>query len=328
MIKFHIDAEVPVPDQLIEHHHRIVLMGSCFTEHIGSALEQMKFPVLQNPNGILFDPISVVNALVSYIRNEPITAQQLFRLHELWHSWAHHSRYSGLQPDAVAAAINSSQQTAHQFLKTADWLIITLGTAYSYQLLEEDRPVANCHRAPAKWFRKHLLTIEEINTALDACLHQLRHFNPELKIILTVSPVRHVRDGLINNNRSKARLIESVHHLVEKFDKVYYFPSYELVIDVLRDHRFYDTDLVHPNYQATEYVLEQFSRHYFSAAATALAAELRSVSIARRHKPLHPGSEAHARFRREQYERISKLKQQYPYLDLEEELTWFSGEGS
>ena len=300
-------------------------MGSCFTEHIGSALEQMKFPVLQNPNGILFDPLSVVTGLLSYIRNEPISGHQLFRLHELWHSWAHHSRFSGLQPDAVAAAINSSQQNAHQFLKKADWLIITLGTAYSYQLVEGNRPVANCHRAPAKWFKKHLLTIEEINTALDGCLHQLRHFNSGLKIIFTVSPVRHIRDGLINNNRSKSRLIESVHHLVEKFDRLYYFPSYELVIDVLRDHRFYDIDLVHPNYQATEYVLEQFTRHYLSASAAALAGELRSVSIARRHKALHPGSEAHVRFRREQYERISALKQQYPYLDLEEELAWFSG---
>src|SRR4030095_8489576 len=157
--------------------------------------------------------------------------------------------------------------------KQADWLLITLGSSFSYHLNANSPgqgPVANCHRAPSQWFNKNLLSIEEINILLDNCLHQLFRFNSSLKVIFTVSPVRHIRDGVIENNRSKARLIEVVHHLVNKFDRIYYFPAYELVIDVLRDHRFYDLDLVHPNYQATQFVLDKFLENYASEGSMEL----------------------------------------------------------
>ena len=138
--------------------------------------------------------------------------------------------------------------------------------------------VANCHKVPAQVFEKHLCSIEETVTAIDATIHQLFHFNPALRIIFTISPVRHLRDGVVENNRSKARLIESVHHLVNKFDKLYYFPAYELVIDVLRDYRFYDIDLAHPNYAATQYVLEQFSANCFDPLTIQLMDEIKRLS--------------------------------------------------
>lgn len=308
----------------IRYGDRILLTGSCFTEHIGDALRNWKFGVLQNPHGIQFDAASVASSLISYIGPRRYAAGDLVFLNELWQSWQHHSVFSGVDRDAVLRAINTSQERAHEFLREADWLIITLGSAFSYRLADGGQPVANCHRAPGKFFDKHLMTIEEIETALDGCLYQLRYFNPELKVIFTVSPVRHVRDGVVENNRSKARLLESVHHLVGKFDRLYYFPAYELVIDVLRDYRFYDIDMVHPNYPATQFVLEKFTEYGIDAASRPLMEELRKLGTARRHRAMHPQTEAHQRFMREHYEKAAALAARYSFLDLSEELAYFS----
>lgn len=326
-----MDFQLPISlgslPQPIKYGDKLLLTGSCFTEHIGDALRDWKFNVLQNPNGILFDAASVASSLISYIEPRLYTAEDLVFLNELWQSWQHHSVFSGVDRDAVLRSINDSQQRAHAFLKEADWLMITLGSAFSYRLADGAKAVANCHRAPGKVFVKHLMTIEEIQTALDGCLYQLRYFNPKLKIIFTVSPVRHLRDGVVENNRSKARLLESVHHLVGKFDRLYYFPAYELVIDVLRDYRFYDIDMAHPNYPATQFVLEKFTEYGIETAARPLMEELRKLVTARRHRPLHPATEAHARFRREQYDKAAELVRRFPFLDLSQELNYFK-EGS
>jgi hypothetical protein len=322
-MEFQLPISLGSLPQPIRYGDKILLTGSCFTEHIGDALQDWKFNTLQNPNGILFDAVSVASSLISYIEPRIYTADDLIFLNELWQSWQHHSIFSGTHRDTVLDRINDSQRRAHAFLKEAHWLIITLGSAFSYRLVEDGKAVANCHRAPGKAFTKHLLTIEEIQTALDGCLYQLRYFNPKLKILFTVSPVRHIRDGVVENNRSKARLLESVHHLVEKFDRLYYFPAYELVIDVLRDYRFYDIDMVHPNYPATQFVLEKFTEYGIEPAARPLMEELRKLALARRHRPLHPATEAHARFRREQYEKAAELVRRFPFLDLTQELNYF-----
>jgi len=330
---FIINIDIPKPDRLIEHQHKILSIGSCFTEHIGNALSEYKFQVLQNPHGILFDPLAVCKSLISYIDNKVYTKNDLFYLNELWHSWDHHSRFSHTDPEKALALMNASQAEAHQFLKDADWLIITLGSAFSYKLTEEAKPsylsgnsVANCHRAPAQWFKKHLTPIEEIIARLDNTIHQLFRFNPKLQIIFTISPVRHIRDGVINNNRSKARLLESVHHLVNKFDKLYYFPSYELVIDVLRDYRFYDVDMVHPNYQATDFVLQKFQQTFMNDDTNSLIQDLKQLVIARKHRPAHPNTDAHRKFLKAHLDKVKALRVQRPYLDLSDELTYFSKE--
>lgn len=300
------------------------MTGSCFTEHIGNALSDWKFDVLQNPNGILFDPASVTSSLVSYIRPDEYGPADVFNANELWQSWQHHSTFSNMDQAACLAGINASQQQAHRFLKEADWLMITLGSAFSYRLVESGSAVANCHRAPAQIFRKHLMTIDEIETALDGCLHQLFYFNPNLKVLFTISPVRHIRDGVVDNNRSKARLIEAVHHLVNKFSRIWYFPAYELVVDVLRDYRFYDVDMVHPNYPATQFVLEKFVQQCLDAEAQMLLEEVKKIVIARRHKAFQPATQAHRRFLQEQYHKAIALGERYPFLDLSEEINYFS----
>ena len=221
-------------------------------------MQNLKFDVLQNPNGILYDPVSISSALVSYIENKKFTEDDLFLLDELWHSWQHHSVFSGMNKENVLQNINHSQFEAHQFLKTSSWLIITAGTSYNYQLKKSGEPVANCHKAPQDFFEKKLLPVEDIIYNLSTAVSKVQSFNPQLKIIFTISPVRHVRDGVIENNRSKARLIEAIHSVREKTQNVFYFPAYELIIDVLRDYRFYKKDLVHPSGTATEFVFETF----------------------------------------------------------------------
>lgn len=316
---------LPKAPKLIDHRQKILSVGSCFTEHIGNALKDLKFSVLQNPNGILFDPASVCSSLISYVRNEAVQDGDLFQLNELWHSWQHHSRFSGMDKQGVLEKINRARREAHAFLSGADWLIITLGSSFSYRLVQHKGAlVANCHRAPAQWFQKHMMKVDETIAQLDNTLHHLFRFNPKLSVIFTISPVRHIRDGVIDNNRSKARLIEAVHHLVNKFDGLYYFPAYELVIDVLRDYRFYDIDMVHPNYLATEFVLQQFLQTHTSEETRALTDEIKKISIARRHRAAHPGTEAHKKFLSVHLEKARALQQQHPHLDFSEEIVYFS----
>lgn len=324
-----LNIDFKKPSKQINYNDKIMLIGSCFTEHIGNSLEELKFSVLQNPHGILFDPASICKSLLSYIQNKQYSEIELFQMNEIWNSWDHHSRFSHTNKTEGLRIINESQTKAHEFLKKADWLIITPGTSFSYHLTDlapgnNDVGVANCHRAPAQWFTKHLSGINETISGFENCIHQLNQFNPKLHIIFTVSPVRHARDGVVENNRSKARLIEAVHHLVNTLDRLYYFPSYELMIDVLRDYRFYDADLVHPNYMGTEFVLEKFAENYIDEKTNKLMEEVRKIVIAKKHKALQPSTKAHKEFLDSHAKKIMELTKQYPFLDLKKELDYFT----
>jgi len=340
---FMVKIDMKKPGRQINYKDKILLVGSCFTEHIGNSLDELKFSVLQNPNGILFDPLSVSQSLASYVQNKKYSEKDFFMLNEVWHSWKHHSRFSSTSLTEAVRIINESQQRAHQFLEKASWIIITLGSSFSYRLTKlakaakvssggdlptgqaglEGAGVANCHRAPAQWFDKHLMTIDEIVFNLSNSLQQLFQFNPNLNIIFTISPVRHIRDGVVDNNRSKARLIEAVHHLVSNNDRLYYFPAYELVIDVLRDYRFYDTDLVHPNYMATEFILEKFSETFIDEVTQNLIQEVRSIMTARKHKAFQPDTMAHKQFLKTYFDKAKALKEKYSFLNLNEEIEYF-----
>lgn len=325
-MQFQIPVHIKPIEPGISYKNKILLTGSCFTEHIGNYLESVKFQTLQNPNGILFDPLSVCSSVISYMEEKKYNEQDLFYLNEAWHSWAYHSRFSGITKEDALEKINTSQTNAHHFLKEADWLIITLGSSFSYKLIEENIFVANCHKAPAQRFEKHLNTIEETVTALDNMLYRLFKFNPKIKILFTISPVRHLRDGVTENNRSKARLIEAVHHLVNKFDKLFYFPAYELVVDVLRDYRFYDIDMAHPNYTATQFVLEKFSETLMDKETQELSETIRKIVIAKNHKPFHPQSTQHKKFLESFYHQTLSLSKKYPYIDFKEDLNYFSNQ--
>lgn len=337
-MQFQLPINIKSPEPRINYRDKILLTGSCFTEHIGNSLGELKFSVLQNPNGILFDPRSVCSSLISYIENKRYKKDDLFYLNEVWNSWEHHSRFSNIDAGECLKTINTSQQQAHDFLNIADWLIITLGSSFSYRLTSEfskvspptgggdveGAGVANCHRAPSQWFNKYLLPIGETVSLLDTTYHRLKQFNPKLKIIFTISPVRHIRDGVIENNRSKARLIEAAHHLVNKFPDLHYFPAYELVIDVLRDYRFYDIDMVHPNYPATEFVMEKFREYFIDEGSQQLMDEIKKIVIARKHKAFQPETNAHKNFLKSHLDKTKELQSKFDFLDLNDEINHFA----
>ncbi|HWJ92367.1 MAG TPA: GSCFA domain-containing protein, partial [Flavisolibacter sp.] len=205
----------------------------------------------------------------------------------------------------------------------------TLGSACTYTLTENamhGKPgsvAANNHKAPAAWFSRKLLSTDQVLATLDPVIHRLSAFNPKLNIIFTISPVRHLREGVIENNRSKAALILAVHQLVDKFEGLYYFPAYELVIDDLRDYRFYAEDMVHPNYAASQYVWEKFTEACLDEKTRRLLEDIHLIRLAHQHKPFNPESEAHKEFLKRYYEKTKQLTALHPYLDFEKELAYF-----
>lgn len=327
-----IPIDIKPPFQPVKYGDRILLIGSCFTEHIGNALSELKFRVLQNPHGILFGPDSVCRALHSYAAAHQYKEEDLFYLNECWNSWDHHSRFSARERSTALENMNGAVSQAHEFLLKADWVIITLGSSFTYRLTDEaekatastGNSVANCHRAPQNWFTKEMMVTGSIIQALNKSLEELLKVNPRLKFIFTISPVRHIRDGVVENNRSKARLISSVQEIVENRSDSYYFPAYELLIDVLRDYRFYDIDLVHPNYAATEFVLDKFVQHCVDPSAASLMKEVRKLVTARKHRPFQPDTEAHKKFLRDNLARAKQLQKDHPLLDLSKEIDHFS----
>ncbi len=307
----------------ISYQDRILFIGSCFSEEIGNKLKKLKLNVLQNPNGILYDPLSVVESLFLYIENNPFDEKNLFELNGLWHSWKHHSSFSGTSKKEVSDKIKQSQSEAHSFLKNANFLIITLGTSFNYRLKNNKENVANCHKAPAGFFEKKLIPADEIISELLSVLKAIEIFNPGLKTVFTVSPVKHTHDGVVDNNRSKARLIEAAHTIADQKQNVFYFPSYELVTDVLRDYRFYKSDLVHPNEIAINYVFEKFSDSFLDDSSKKIMEKVMQILSSVNHKPLFKKSEVHKKFVGEQIQNIEKIKNSYPFINLSDEKKYF-----
>ncbi len=339
-MKFHFEFDIKKLHQPINHKHKMLLIGSCFTENIGAKLRKHKFNVLENSHGILFNPVSVAEAVGDCINNKTYSNNDLFCLNESWHSWKHHSRFSGMSVEESLKKINDSIAETHQYLKEADYLMITLGSSWTYTLTSKAANVqpgsvaANNHKAPSDWFEKKLLSAEETFSVLDAMVQNLqspseRHgragFNPKISIIFTISPVRHLREGVIENNRSKAVLIQAVHQLIEKYERAYYFPAYELVIDDLRDYRFYAEDLVHPNYAATEYVWEKFTAACMNEETRELMKHIAEINLAVSHKPFNSQSSQHKKFLAGYLEKTMALEKVNAFLDMKEEKKYFEG---
>lgn len=330
MIKFHYEFDIKSLPQPIAHVHKLFLIGSCFTENIGEKLKKQKFKVLENPNGILFNPVSVAEAIINVVENKQYTKDDLFNYNEAWHSWQHHSRFSGLSVGDALQKINASTTQAHNYLKHADYILITLGSSWIYTLTDKAlnaKPgtvAANNHKAPADWFVRKLMDVSQVITVLGTMLNRLGTLNPNINVIFTISPVRHLREGVIDNNRSKAALITAVHYLIEKLPKLHYFPAYELVIDDLRDYRFYAEDLVHPNYHATQYVWEKFVNACMSEDTKKLMEEIATINLAHNHKPFNATSSMHKKFLQTNLDKVKQLQEQYSYLDFSKELEFFA----
>ncbi|SFF03721.1 GSCFA family protein [Chitinophaga sp. CF118] len=309
----------------LEYPDKLLLMGSCFAEEIGDRLLHHHFDTLVNPHGILYNPLNIAEALQRYLDGKQYAAGELFQHGDLWHSWDHHSRFSALDPEEALLKMNTAAAAATERLENADWLFITLGTAHIYTLKDNNRIVGNCHKVPASSFHKRLVTPQEIISALDNMMHRLFFRNKKVKIMFTVSPVRYVRDGVVENNLSKAVLLQAVHHLVNKFNRLFYFPAYELVLDDLRDYRFYKDDLVHPNETAINYVWEHFTGSCLSPEGQKLLPLIEDLNRAMQHRPFNPQSQQHKKFLETYAKKTRALIEQYPYLKLEEKLAYFEG---
>ena len=327
-LKFKLTLTSKKSPNPIGYRDHLMLVGSCFSENIGAKLSSHLFQVFENSHGILFNPISVTNALIDCIANKKYTEKDLFQANELWNSWNHHSRFSAVHAKDSLDKINNSITKAHQFLKTADHLVITLGSAWVYQLNNQSphaagQVVANNHKTPSNWFDKHLMKPDALTILLKKLVEDLLQFNAHLQIIFTISPVRHLREGLVENNRSKAVLIQAVHEIVETSKQTAYFPSYEYVIDDLRDYRFYAEDLVHPNYAASNYVWEKLVESYMNEETQNIMKQVAELQLAMQHKPFFAGSTQRQEFLQQCIAKTERLLSLYTYLPLNEQVQYF-----
>ncbi|CAL1517508.1 GSCFA domain-containing protein [Chitinophaga sp. MM2321] len=322
-MQFHLSFPVAPLEPAIRYSDELLLMGSCFAEEIGEKLQEHRFNTVINPHGILYNPLSITRALTTYLDGKIYTKEDLFQHNDTWNSWDHHSRFSALTADAALDGINAAQATAMRSMEQADWLILTLGSAHAYVLKENNRIVGNCHKVPATAFYKRMLTAEEVITALDNVMHRLFFRNRKINILFTVSPVRYIRDGVVENNLSKAILLQAVHHLVNKFSRLYYFPAYELVIDDLRDYRFYKDDMVHPNATAVNYVWEQVVKACINTGDQALLHTITELNRAAQHRPFNPRSSQHQQFMRTYADKVKLLMEAHPHLKLDDLMKYF-----
>ena len=254
-MNFQTSVELPAGMPPVSHADRILLMGSCFAENIGRQLMDAGFQLDLNPFGILYNPLSVSSALREIMGHKEYTSQDLFAYKDLWHSPMHHGSFSAFTPEETLHTINARLHHAHQRLPELNWLMVTLGTAYVYKQKESGQVVANCHQLPENHFLRYRLTVEEIVEDYTALITGMAACNPELKWLFTVSPIRHIRDGMHANQLSKSTLLLAIDRLQQLFpERVFYFPSYEIILDELRDYRFYADDMLHPSPLAIRYL--------------------------------------------------------------------------
>lgn len=270
-----------------QQRHKILMLGSCFSENIGRELQESGFDVIINPMGILFNPVSIEENLRKGLSKTLNEALILKREGHYFH-YSCHSHIKAVNTDKLINEICEKRQEMVERIKAADHLVLTFGTAWVYRHLMLDAVVANCHKIPQKEFQKELLTAPQMVAPYKTLFNHLKSINPSLQILLTVSPVRHIKNGLHENNLSKAQLLLLVHELESTFDHVSYFPAYELVLDDLRDYRFFEKDMIHPNQQAIDYVFERFSATYFDEKTVQIAKLSKKIRQLEHHRPNMP----------------------------------------
>lgn len=304
----------------LTHADRLMLLGSCFAAGIGVRLADAKFCCDVNPYGVLYNPSSISAALREIIAGKVYRKDDLFFFRECWHSPMHHGDFSSVDAENTLQRINRRIASAHECIFGMNRLLLTFGTAWVYEQPDTGCIVANCHKQPEKCFVRRRLSIGEIVSDYTSLLSGLLARNPQLKVLFTVSPIRHVRDGMHANQLSKATLLLAIDQLQAVFpENVFYFPAYELLLDELRDYRFYAEDMVHPSQQAVNYVWECFAKACFPAETLQIIEESENIRKALSHKPFHPESDEYKRFLGQIVLKIDRLNGKYPYLDFQKE---------
>ena len=300
---------------LIDYNSRILLLGSCFTEQIGEKLSYYQFRSRANPLGIFFHPKAIEALLDRILGERPFGEADVFEYQEQWHSYEAHSRVSQRSKNELISTLNSRLTEAREELISTTHIFLTLGTSWGYRLKTNNQWVANCHKVPQKHFSKELLGVDEIEDCLNRILGMINEVNPKAQAVITISPVRHLKDGFIENQLSKAHLIAAAHRVI-KDGKAMYFPAYEILMDELRDYRFYTADLVHPNEQAVDYIWEKFQQVWISQHVSGVMQEVLNIRRGLAHRPFNPESNAHKKFEKTLKNQIIQLQQEYPFMEF------------
>lgn len=297
-------------------------MGSCFAGHMGGKLSYYRFRNTLNPFGTLFHPRAISILLKRALEGRHFTREDCFYHMERWHSHEVHSDLSHPDPEELVRTLNRELETTRDLLKNISHLVITLGTAWGYVRKETGMWVANCHKVPQKEFDKVLSSPEETRRDLGNTLERIYDVNPEVSVILTVSPVRHIRDGFVENQRSKSHLLTALHGLLEEFRErgASYFPAYELMMDELRDYRFYEADMLHPNSLAVDYIWERFRSACILPSEYPIMARVEEIQKGLNHRPFHPDSRAYETFRAGLEKKMADLQKEYPFMAFEQTL--------
>lgn len=306
----------------ISHLSRLLLIGSCFAGNIGAALLDRKFNVDVNPFGVQYNPLSIATVLSRIVDGTLFehSSPELFEHNGKWHSILHHSDFSRDSREQLIEGINERLLRAHKAIAECDTIILTLGTAYAYTRNSDNAVAGNCHKLPASCFTRSLLGIEEITGKLMAVMQRIMALNPKVRFIFTVSPIRHLRDGAHDNQKSKATLLLAIDRITEALPgNTAYFPSYEIMMDELRDYRFYADDMLHPSTKAIEYIWECFDKCYFNDATRVLNAKTGEISRGLAHRPFDPQSQGYIRFIEQLLQKIEAIGKEHPYIDFEKE---------
>lgn len=299
----------------IEYADHLLFIGSCFAENIGSRFTERLFNAMVNPFGVVYNPASVSNTLEDIIQKRLMSDAEVAYHNFLWHSFRLHGSFSSTDRDKLIENANQTLSLAHQHLKKTKTLVVTFGTAWVFWLKSTNKIVANCHKYPAATFERSMLSVEDIVHQWQGTIQQLRTFNPAIRIIFTISPVRHWKDGAHGNNLSKATLLLAVEQLINQDTTLEYFPAYEIMMDELRDYRFYADDMLHPSNLAQSYIFDCFTQAYLSRQALTFGQESNKLANALNHRPLQGLTAEHHQFIQKTIEKIEAFQAQYPLID-------------
>ncbi len=317
---------VPVPGlpQPLTHQNTILMLGSCFSENISSKLNSYRFKVCSNPTGILYNPFSIASALERIISGTPYTEGDLFLHQGYWHSFDHHSRFSALSPEMALKAINDSLQEAHRLIQHTDICILTAGTSYTFTEISTGKIVANCHKMPQQQFKRNCASSLETYQEWKNLIQRVSQRFPSMRFILTISPVRHYPSDPRANQLSKSNLVSALYQLENDIPNVFYFPSFEIMMDELRDYRFYNTDMTHPNETAIEYIWERFLESCISERAQKFIQQYKTIIQSRSHRmPPFTPKEIRVQFANSLLEKTRGISKEYPEIDITEDLEYF-----
>ena len=312
-----LQTQIPYTKQShnqIDYNSKVLLLGSCFSENIGEKFEYFKFQSTINPFGILFHPLAIENLITRAINKDYYTEEDIDFYNEQWYCLDAHSRLNSISKKALLTYLNNALDITNKQISESTHIAITLGTSWVYRHIALDAIVANCHKLPQKQFLKELLSVEQISESLKAIISLVSAINPKVNFIFTVSPVRHIKDGFVENTRSKSHLIAAIHKIVEPRKQLYYFPSYEIMMDELRDYRFYNSDMLHPNKVAIDYIWEKFKHIWISEHTAPTMQDVDTIKKGLKHKPFNAKSQAHQKFIAKLQSQIKDLRENYPHF--------------